>query len=48
MCRFLQQYGPQVDGERFVEFGDRLTNFIQFHSSKQAIVLTCRVHPGEA
>ena len=41
MCRFLQLYGPELDSERFTEFGDRL-------SKKQAIVLTCRVHPGEA
>jgi len=31
----------------FQGFEKRLTEYVRDHSQKQAIVFTCRVHPGE-
>ena len=50
VSKFYETYGQQlieVD-KAFEGFGKRLMMFIKDHSRKQAIILTSRVHPGEA
>ena len=50
VTKFYEAHGAQlceVD-EAFEDFGKRLLAFSLDHIQKQAIVLTCRVHPGEA
>lgn len=49
VTKFFEQYKEQfyeVD-ESFEGFDKRLLRFIKTHSHKRAIILTCRVHPGE-